>query len=61
MGLGDNNVMVAAYTRHQVVHVDLSPIVVTLIANSNTNTGHVIDIGRSLKNIVNDIARVLEE
>lgn len=59
MGLGANNVLVAAYTNYQVVHVAFAPMMVTLLATSDCDTGHLISLANTLEPFVRDISKAI--
>ena len=42
LGLGKNKSIISYYTGHQVVQFNYSPLVVTFIAQTNSNTGKTL-------------------
>jgi len=59
LGLGANRSLVALYGAHQVVCVNHLPLIVTLIATSEANTGHIMSVAEEMKDTVAEIKQAL--
>jgi hypothetical protein len=58
--LGINSVVLADFEQLQVVHLNVNPLVLTLVsAGGSANTGQVIDFAKSLSPLVQDIAKAV--
>ncbi|XP_071453654.1 ragulator complex protein LAMTOR3-A [Hetaerina americana] len=55
LGLGKNKFIVCLYSNYQVVHLNKLPLVVTFIASSNCNTGHILTLEEQLEPLVCDL------
>uniref|UniRef100_T1IWX3 Band 7 domain-containing protein n=1 Tax=Strigamia maritima TaxID=126957 RepID=T1IWX3_STRMM len=61
LGLGRNKTIVCMYSAYQVVHFSKMPIMVSLIANSNTNTGALLNLESELEDLVRELGVAISE
>lgn len=61
LGLGMNTSLVAVYASHQVLHFTHQSVIVTLIAASNANTGHLTSLVKSMQPFLTDISNTVAE
>ena len=61
LGLGNNNTLVAVYGEHQVVHHQHEAVILTLVANSSADTGHLMNLTTTLQPFLEDISAVIAE
>jgi len=61
MGLGSNSCLIAVYANHQVIHCTHMSIIVTLVANSDANTGQLTGLFDAMKPFLTDIANAVAE
>ena len=55
LGLGKNRSIISYYTGHQVVQFNYYPLVVTFIAQTNSNTGLLYALEEDMRDAVNDL------
>lgn len=48
------------FTHPQVVHYNKLPIVVTVIATTNANTGHLMDMDKEISILVSQLTNVVD-
>ncbi|RIB17118.1 mitogen-activated protein kinase [Gigaspora rosea] len=61
LGLKRNKSIVSLYELYQIVQFNHSPLITTLIADSNANTGVLLDLENELKDITDTITVALSE
>ncbi|KAF0416424.1 Ragulator complex protein LAMTOR3 [Gigaspora margarita] len=61
LGLKKNKSIVSLYELYQIVQFNHSPLITTLIADSNSNTGVLLDLENELKDITDTITVALSE
>ncbi|CAG8528047.1 5201_t:CDS:2 [Acaulospora morrowiae] len=52
LGLKKNNYVVSLYGIHQIVQFNHAPLITTLVADSNANTGILLDLWDELKELI---------
>jgi mitogen-activated protein kinase kinase 1 interacting protein 1 len=61
MGLSKNKTIICIYSSYQVVHFNKLPLVISVIANSDANTGLVLGLEDELDGIVEDLREAFME
>ena len=61
MGLGSNTCLVAVYASHQVVHCIHMSVIVTLVAISEANTGHLTSLVDTMRPFLTDVSNAVAE
>lgn len=61
MGLGKNKSIICVYPHYQVIHFSKLPLVVTLIADSTTNTGSLLNLEPELHRVANELVKAVAE
>jgi len=56
MGVGANTTLMAVYGTHQVVHMVHESLLVTLVAKSDTDTGHLTSLVDVMKPFLTDVS-----
>ncbi|CAG7716836.1 unnamed protein product [Allacma fusca] len=52
LGMGKNNRVISIYQNYQVIQLNKMPIVITLIAKNNANTGYLLTLEETLEPLV---------
>jgi mitogen-activated protein kinase kinase 1 interacting protein 1 len=55
LGLSRNKNMIIFYTNYQVVHLNKLPLIVTMIATSDANTGLILSLDQELDDALQDL------
>ncbi|RUP51043.1 mitogen-activated protein kinase [Jimgerdemannia flammicorona] len=61
LGLKKNKSIVSIFGLHQVVQLDQSPLIITMVANAHANTGALLDLGNALKEITQVIVNAMQK
>ncbi|CAG8733301.1 17306_t:CDS:2 [Cetraspora pellucida] len=61
LGLKKNKSIVSLHELYQIVQFNHSPLITTLIADANANTGVLLDLETELKDVIDTIAVALSE
>ncbi|KAG9291626.1 hypothetical protein G9A89_022045 [Geosiphon pyriformis] len=61
LGLKKNRSIVSVFGSHQIVQFNHTPLVTTLVGDSNANTGVLLDLNDELKEMTEVIATALQE
>ncbi|KAL5019363.1 hypothetical protein ScPMuIL_005085 [Solemya velum] len=59
LGLQKNKSIVCIYQQVQVVQINHAPLLVTMVAGSDANTGVLLDIEKELKSALKDLSEVV--
>lgn len=60
IGMGNNLAIISIYDNLQVVQVNKNPLMVTFIADSESNTGEILNLELDLQDVLNDLKKVTE-
>ncbi|CAG7716838.1 unnamed protein product [Allacma fusca] len=52
LGMGKNNRIISIYQNYQVIQLNKMPVVITLIARNNANTGYLLTLEDTLEPLV---------
>ncbi|OBZ89074.1 Ragulator complex protein LAMTOR3-A [Choanephora cucurbitarum] len=61
LGLGQNKSIISMYDHYQVIQLDQAPFVITLIAESNANTGLCTNLGQDLLKLTAPLVEAVNE
>ncbi|KAI8646610.1 Ragulator complex protein LAMTOR3 [Parasitella parasitica] len=61
LGLEHNKSIISFYEKYQVIQLDQSPLIITLIANSTANTGLFMNLGNDLLKLTEPLVNALNE
>lgn len=59
IGFQQSKSFICLYQNYQVVQINKSPVVLTFIADSNTNTGLLLNLEADMKDIINEVSKVV--
>ncbi|CAH1793608.1 unnamed protein product [Owenia fusiformis] len=60
LGIGQNKSMVCMYNNHQVVHWNKLPLIVTLVADANANTGMILALETDLEDTIEELRHAVK-
>ncbi|XP_050394218.1 ragulator complex protein LAMTOR3 [Patella vulgata] len=60
LGLGTNKSILSLYENFQVVQINKSPLLVTMIATSEANTGDILKLEKEFEEIFIDLTKVIQ-
>lgn len=55
LGLGKNKTVICIYSTYQVIQINKLPMVITFIASSSSNTGHILSLEEQIDPLLNDL------
>ncbi|KAI8989408.1 Ragulator complex protein LAMTOR3 [Pilobolus umbonatus] len=61
LGLQRNKSIITVYELYQIIQLDQTPLVITLILNTNANTGLFLNLGDALLELIEPLAEALNE
>jgi len=61
LGVAKNKKIISMYSNYQVVQINKNPLVISLIATKNANTGQLVNLENDLSVVVDDLAQVVVE
>ncbi|CEP17610.1 hypothetical protein [Parasitella parasitica] len=61
LGLEHNKSIISVYEQYQVIQLDQSPLIITVIANSKANTGLFMNLGNDLLKLTEPLVNALNE
>ncbi|KAL1918603.1 uncharacterized protein VTP21DRAFT_2625 [Calcarisporiella thermophila] len=61
LGLGQNNTIISTFSLHQILQFNHSPLIITLVANSQANTGLLLELGAALRELTEPIIENLTQ
>ncbi|KAK2725912.1 ragulator complex protein LAMTOR3-like isoform X2 [Artemia franciscana] len=61
LGVGKNKLIITSYGNYQAVQFNRSPLLVTLIAESNSNTGQLLNLEGTLNPLIENLSAVIGE
>ncbi|RZF43746.1 hypothetical protein LSTR_LSTR009169 [Laodelphax striatellus] len=61
LGLGLNKSVICMYSSYQVVQFPYLPFIVSFVASTKCNTGHILALDRSLQELLTDLKRTVIE
>ncbi|KAL0274892.1 UNVERIFIED_CONTAM: hypothetical protein PYX00_002922 [Menopon gallinae] len=61
LGLGPNKSVICIYSTYQVIQINKLPMVITFIASSNSNTGHILSLEDQIDPLLNDLKCAIVE
>ncbi|XP_076073287.1 ragulator complex protein LAMTOR3-A-like isoform X1 [Mytilus galloprovincialis] len=59
IGFQQSKSFICLYQNYQVVQINKSPVVLTFIADSNTNTGLLLNLEADMNDIINEVSKVV--
>ena len=59
IGFQQSKSVICMYQNYQIVQINKSPMVVTFIADSNTNTGLLLNLETDMHDILNEVSKVV--
>ncbi|XP_052071045.1 ragulator complex protein LAMTOR3-like isoform X1 [Mytilus californianus] len=59
IGFQQSKSFICLYQNYQVVQINKTPVVLTFIADSNTNTGLLLNLEADMKDIINEVSKVV--
>lgn len=60
LGMGKCKTVICEYGNYQVIHFNKSPIMVTLIANNDANTGLLIALENQFESVVQELRKIVD-
>ncbi|XP_041364704.1 ragulator complex protein LAMTOR3-A-like [Gigantopelta aegis] len=60
MGMSQNKSIVSMYSSYQVVQLNKPPLLVSMIADADANTGDILHLENELKDVLTDVAKVIQ-
>lgn len=61
LGLGKTNTLICSYSQYQVIQMNKLPLIVTFIASSSCNTGHILAVEKQLDPILSELTFAVAE
>ncbi|KAI9258397.1 Ragulator complex protein LAMTOR3 [Helicostylum pulchrum] len=61
LGLQHNKSIISVYDKYQVIQLDQSPLIITLIAESTANTGLFMNLGDNLLELTEPLVEAMKE
>ncbi|KAI9342174.1 Ragulator complex protein LAMTOR3 [Pilaira anomala] len=61
LGLQHNKSIISVYDNYQVIQLDQSPLIITLIAESNANTGLFMNLGDNLLELTEPLVEAMKD
>ncbi|KAI8065391.1 Ragulator complex protein LAMTOR3 [Gilbertella persicaria] len=61
LGLGHNKSIIGVYDQYQIIQLDQAPFVITIIAESNANTGLFRNLGNDLLKLTKPLVESMNE
>lgn len=55
LGLSNNKSIVCTYNQYQVIHFNKAPLVVSLIASTDANTGMILNLETELEDVLQEL------
>lgn len=59
LGMNTNESIICLYENYQVVQINKSPLLLTFIASSSTNTGMLLNLDKGIQEVLQDLQRVI--
>ncbi|KAI8797197.1 ragulator complex protein LAMTOR3-A-like isoform X1 [Biomphalaria glabrata] len=59
MGMGTNKRIINFYDRYQTIQVNYHPLLLHFIADTNANTGLILELENELEDVLKDISKVV--
>ncbi|XP_067671056.1 ragulator complex protein LAMTOR3-B-like [Haliotis asinina] len=59
IGLSQNISVVSMYEHYQVVQLNKQPLLVSMIAKSDANTGDILNLENELSDVLNEVSKVI--
>lgn len=59
--IGKNKSVICIYSTYQVIQINKLPMVITFIALSNSNTGHILSLEDQIDPLLNDLKCAIVE
>lgn len=61
LGLGKNKTIISMYSGYQVIQMNKLPLVVSFIADRDSNTGHILSLEDKIDPILSNLKNVVAE
>lgn len=61
LGLGKTSTLICSYSQYQVIQMNKLPLIVTFIASSSCNTGHILAVEKHLDPILSELTLAVAE
>ncbi|OZJ04414.1 hypothetical protein BZG36_02916 [Bifiguratus adelaidae] len=61
LGLGRNRHILSAYEAHQILQIDVAPLIVTVVGTGEANTGILLETGAKIEKIAQAIVQALPQ
>lgn len=61
LGLGKNKLLICMYSSYQVIQINKLPLVLSFIATSESNTGHILNLENLIDPFLKDLKLVVTE
>ncbi|XP_072032279.1 ragulator complex protein LAMTOR3-like isoform X2 [Amphiura filiformis] len=60
LGLSKNKSIVCTYNSYQVIHFNKTPLVISLIASNDANTGMILNLETELEDVLQELKTAIE-